>query len=155
MRFVFLGTSNLTVKAARLAIEKGHEVVIVELEQSRIDELSGEIDCGFIQGDGSSPNILEEVGPENTDFLICFTDNDQDNIFASLVGQKMGFGQVITRIDNADFEIICKQLKLENVFNPDKQVADTLVDIIEGYKRARHSTELIGDPMCQDTFRLI
>lgn len=145
MRIVFLGASNLTVTAARLAIEKGHEVVIVELEQTRIDELSGEIDCGFIQGDGSSPSILEEVGPENTDFLVCFTDNDQDNIIASLVGQEMGFGQVITRIENADFEVICKQLKLENVFNPDKQVADTLVDIIEGYKRARHSTELIGD----------
>ncbi len=57
----------------------------------------------------------------------------------------MSFGQVITRIDNSDFDVICKQLKVENVFNLNKQVADTLVDIIEGYKRARHSTELIGD----------
>jgi trk/ktr system potassium uptake protein len=145
MRVVFLGASNLTVTTAKLAIESGHEVVIVELDPQRIDELSGELDCGFIQGDGSFPSILEEVGPENTDFLICFTDNDQDNIIASLVGQRMGFGQVITRIDNPDFGAICKQLKLEDVFNPDKLIADTLVDTIEGYKRARHTTELIGD----------
>jgi trk system potassium uptake protein TrkA len=57
----------------------------------------------------------------------------------------MGFGQVITRIDNPDFDAICKQLKLEDVLNPDKLIADTLVDTIEGYKRARHTTELIGD----------
>lgn len=145
MRIVFLGASNLTVTTAKLAIECGHEVVIVELDQHKIDELSGELDCGFIQGDGSFPSILEEVGPENTDFLICFTDNDQDNIIASLVGQRMGFGQVITRIDNPDFDAICKQLKLEDVLNPDKLIADTLVDTIEGYKRARHTTELIGD----------
>lgn len=145
MRIVFLGASNLTVTAAKLAIESGHEVVIVELEQQKIDELSGELDCGFIQGDGSFPSILEEVGPENTDFLICFTDNDQDNIIASLVGQRMGFGQVITRIDNPDFNAICKQLKLEDVLNPDKLMADTLLDTIEGYERARHTTELIGD----------
>ncbi len=145
MRIVFIGASNLTVTTAKIAIEKGHEVVIVELDQQKIDILSGELDCGFIQGDGSFPSILEEVSPENTDFLICFTDNDQDNIIASLVGQKMGFGEVITRIDNPDFDVICKQLKLEHVFNPDRQVADTLVDTIEGYKRARRTTELFGD----------
>ena len=145
MRIVFLGASNLTVTAAKLAIESGHEVVIVELDQQKIDELSGELDCGFIQGDGSFPSILEEVGPENTDFLICFTDNDQDNIIASLVGQRMGFGQVITRIDNTDFDAICKQLKLEDVLNPDMLMAGTLLDTIEGYERARHTTELIGD----------
>lgn len=103
-------------------------MVIVELDQLKIDELSGELDCGFIQGDGSFPSTLEEVGPENTDFLICFSDNKQDNIISSLVGQEMGFGQVVIRIDNPDFDSICNQLKLEDVFNPDKQIADTLVD---------------------------
>lgn len=57
----------------------------------------------------------------------------------------MGFGQVITRIDNPTYNTVCEQLKLEDVFNPDKQIADTLVDTIEGYKRARQATELSGD----------
>ncbi len=145
MRVVFVGASTLTVVTARLAIEKGHEVVIVELDQERIDALSGELDCGFIQGDGSFPAILEEVGPENTDFLICLTDNDQDNILASLVGQEMAFDRVITRIENPDFDTVCKQLKLEDVFNPDRQVADMLLDRVEGHKHARNATELKGD----------
>ncbi len=145
MRAVFIGASTLTVTTARLAIEKGHEVVIVEVNQERIDELSEELDCGFIHGDGSFPSILEEVSPENTDFLFCLTDNDQDNIIASLVGQEMEFDRVITRIENCDFDKICKQLKLEEVFHPDQQVAHSLVDIIEGNKRARKLTELQGD----------
>lgn len=145
MRVVFIGASTLAVTTARLAIEKGHEVVIVELNQERIEELSGELDCGFIQGDGSFPGILEEVSPENTDFLICLTDNDQDNIIASLVGQEMEFDRVITRIENPDFDTVCKQLKLEDVFNPDRQVAHTLVDAIEGHNRTRNSAELKGD----------
>lgn len=145
MRVVFVGASTLTVTTARLAIERGHEVVIVELDQKRIDDLSGELDCGFIQGDGSLPAILEEVSPENTDFLICLTDNDQDNIIGSLVGKKMAFDQVITRIENPDFDTVCKQLKLEDVFNPDQQVAHTLVDTIEGHNRARNTAELRGD----------
>ena len=145
MRVVFIGASTLTVTTARLAIERGHEVVIIELDQKRIDELSGELDCGFIQGDGSLPAVLEEVSPENTDFLICLTDNDQDNIIASLVGQEMDFDRVITRIENPDFDTVCKQLKLEDVFNPDRQVAHTLVDTIEGHNRARNTAELKGN----------
>ncbi len=145
MRVVFVGASSLTVVTARLAIEKGHEVVIVELDPKRIDALSSELDCGFIEGDGSFPAILEEVGPENTDFLICLTDNDQDNILASLVGQEMAFDRVITRIENPDFDTVCKRLKLEDVFNPDRQVADMLLDRVEGHKHARNATELKGE----------
>lgn len=144
MRVVFLGASDLTIVTARLAIERGHEVVIVELDQQKIDVLSEELDCGFINGDGSSPSILEEVGPANTDFLICLTDNDQNNIIASLVGQKMAFDRIITRIDNSDFNTICKQLNLDDVFNADGQAADTLINTIEGHKQARQFTELVG-----------
>ncbi len=145
MRIVFVGASNLTVTTARLAIERKHEVVIIELNQEKIDELSGDLDCGFIQGNGSLPDILEEVSPENTDFLICITNNDQDNIIASLLGHKIEFDHVITRIKNSAFDTVCKELKLENVFNPDKQVAQALIDQIEGNKQVKHSIELDGE----------
>ncbi|MEJ2690601.1 MAG: NAD-binding protein, partial [Deltaproteobacteria bacterium] len=44
-----------------------------------------------MQGDGSHPNILREVNPEQTDFLFCLTNNDQDNLIASLGGRSLGF----------------------------------------------------------------
>ena len=42
--------------------------------KTNIDELSDEMDCSFLQGDGSRPDILREVNPEQTDILFCLTD---------------------------------------------------------------------------------
>ncbi len=52
---------------------------------------------------------------------------------------------MIIYIDNPTYNTVCEQLKLEDVFNPDKQIADMLVDTIKGYKRARQATELSGE----------
>jgi trk system potassium uptake protein TrkA len=56
------------------------------------------MDCSFLQGDGSQPDILREVNPEQTDFLFCLTDSDQANVIASLVGRSLGFNRVVTSI---------------------------------------------------------
>jgi len=62
-----------------MLIQQKHDVVIIEKDKARIDELSREFDCGFLQGDGSRPKLLREAGPEDTDALLCLTDDDQDN----------------------------------------------------------------------------
>ena len=77
----------MVVNTAISLIDKGHEVVIIEKDKARIDELSEELDCSFLQGDGSQPNILSEVNPGKTDFLFCLTDSDKDNVIARLVGR--------------------------------------------------------------------
>jgi trk system potassium uptake protein TrkA len=131
MRIVFIGASPLAVTSARQLLEKGHEVVIIEADKARIDELSDGLDCSFIQGDGSRPATLKKVGPENTDYLFCLGGNDQQNIIAALVGQALHFGRVITKIEDEDFEQICTQLGLENTILPDREVGRRLVEMIE------------------------
>ncbi len=52
------------MKTAEYLIERGNEVVIIERDKKRIDELSEELDCSFLHGDGSKPAILREVNPQ-------------------------------------------------------------------------------------------
>ncbi len=84
MRTAFVGAGKVSVETAKALIKKGHEVVIIETDNAKIDELSDEMDCSFLHGDGSQPNLLREVNPEQTDFLFCLTSSDQDNVIASL-----------------------------------------------------------------------
>ena len=113
-------------------LKRGHEVVIVERDRERIDELAQEYDCGFLHGDGSKPTILSEADPSGTDILYCLTNNDQDNIIASLVGRNLGFEKVITRIEDPEFEPICRELGLENTIVPSRTISRYLADIVEG-----------------------
>lgn len=131
MRIVIIGASRAARETTNLLLENGHEVVMIDSNQERIDELSDILECGFLLGDGSTPSILREASPENTDVLLCMTDSDQDNIISALVGRALEFKRVILRIADPDFESICKELKLDEVFFPDLEFARSLSSLIE------------------------
>ena len=132
MRAVFVGAGSLAVMTARLLLTRGHEVVIVESDKARIDALTQELDCGLLHGDGSKPAILREANPAESDVLYCLTGNDQANIIASLVGRSLGFGRVVTKIEDPEFEHICIELGLENTIVPARTIGRYLADMFEG-----------------------
>lgn len=135
MRVALIGGSALAVATAEILIRQGHEVVIVERDRERITELSDVLDCGFIHGDGTKPNILREVGAGTTDLLLCLTGHDQNNIIASLVGRSLGVERVVTKIEDAEFEHICVELGLTDTVVPDRAIARTLADMVAGEER--------------------
>lgn len=132
MRAVFVGASSTTLMTARLLLRHGHEVIIVDRDLERITELSNTLDCGLIHGDGSTPAILRETNPEQTDFLFCLTGHDQTNIIASLVGKSLGFRRVVTNIENPEFDHICVELGLEDVIIPAQTIGRLLGGMFEG-----------------------
>lgn len=132
MRIVFIGTSKISLSTARALIDAGHEIVIIEKNKERIDQLANELNCGFIHGDGSSPDKLQEVGPDQTQFLFCITNSDQDNIIAGLVGRSLGFDKIIIKIEDFAYEHICAELGLEDVIVPTRTISRYLVDMIKG-----------------------
>jgi trk system potassium uptake protein TrkA len=145
MRIVIIGASAVGVATARLLVEHKHEVVIVEQDKQRIDDLGGELDCGFIHGDGSRPRILREAGPEASDALLCLSTDDQVNIIASLVGRSLGFGEIVTKISDQEFEHICTELGLDHTISADQVTARRLLDTVEGRAAVELSTVLRGD----------
>ena len=148
MRAVFIGASSLTVMTAKILLKRGHEVVVVESQKERIDELSKTLDCGFVHGDGTTPAIQRETDPEHSDFLFCLAGNDQTNIIASLVGRSLKFPRVVTKIVNPEFEHICLELGLEETIIPAGTMGRYLADKFSG----RDLLELSG--MIKDEARV-
>lgn len=138
MRIAFVGAGEVSVMTAKALIQKGHEVVIIEADRDIIEHLSESMDCSFLHGDGGKPAILREVGPEQTDILFCLANNDQANLIASLVGRTMGFSRVITKIEDVDFEHICRELGLEETIVPARTTSRHLLNMVRGL----HSVEL-------------
>jgi trk system potassium uptake protein TrkA len=131
MRIVIVGAGSLATLTARLLLERRNEVIIIERNRERIEELSEILDCGFIEGGGSKPAILREADPRKSDLLLCLSDNDQDNIIAGLLGKSLGFAKVAVRIEDAEYEHICIELGLTGTMVPDRAIARLLVDLAE------------------------
>jgi len=142
MRTVFVGAGEISIETARALGKNGHEVIIIEADKAKIDELSEEMDCSFVHGDGSRPDILSEVNPGQTDFLFCLTDNDKDNVIASLVGRSLGFKRVVTSIGDEEFSGICRELGLEDTIIPSRTISRYLQDLVKGIKNVDLSAVL-------------
>lgn len=107
----------------------------------RIEDLSDRLDCSFLNGDGSTPAILREVGPEQTDVLFCLTDSDQANLISGLVGRSLGFRRVILSIQDSEFEGICRELGLvEDTILPSRTISRYLLG-----KSIEDVREVFGD----------
>lgn len=132
MKAVLIGAGTVSVMIAEGLLKRGHEVVIIETDKERIDELSDLLDCGFLHGDGSKPSLLNEVGPVDTHVLFCLTGNDHVNIIAGLVGKSLKFPRVVVKIEDPQFEHICLELGLEDTIVPDQMTARYLADMFEG-----------------------
>lgn len=145
MRMVFIGAGELSCMTVQQLVENKHEVVIVEKDKARIDELSADLDVGFLHGDGSKPSILREADPAATDILFCLTGNDQYNIITSLVGRSLGYARVITRIEDPSFEHVCMELGLEDIIVPDYTIARYLADMCEGHSALELSAVIKDD----------
>lgn len=145
MRIVFIGTGALSIETANLLIDRQHEVVIIESENQKIEQLSERLDCSFLRGDGSKPKVLNEAGPEHSDFLFCLTENDQYNIISALVGRTLGYNQVVVQIHDLDYLNVCRELDLKNTITPSKTIGRYLADMVSGIDILELSSLIKGD----------
>lgn len=145
MRVVFIGASATNVACARILIKRQHEVIIIERDAERIQTLGDELDCGFIHGDGTHPQILEEADPASVNVLICTTGVDQNNILASLVGKTLKVGRVFTILEDPEFEKVALALELSEILVPSRTIGRYLADAVEGRDILQLATLLKGD----------
>ena len=145
MRIIFSGANALTVMTAKTLIKQGHEVIIIEVDKEKIDQISDELDCSFLHGDSARPAILSQVDPKNSDILFCLTNSDQVNILTSLLGRSMGFKRVITSIKDTDLLQLCRELGLEDTIIPVWALSRYLDNMVRGLDHINLSTLLKED----------
>jgi trk system potassium uptake protein len=132
MRIVIIGASLLAVKTAKHLINEGHDIIIIETNQEIIDERGKNLDCSFLKGDGSNPDILRETNPEKSDLLLAITNDDKINIVTSLIGKSLGFKKVITSIKTPEWENLCAELGISDAIVPINTVSHYLINMIKG-----------------------
>ena len=142
MRIVFSGAGPMAVITARDLVKQGHEVIIIEVEKQKIDQLSDDLDCSFVHGDASKPAILSQVNPKDCDFLFCLTDSDQANIITALLGRSMGFDRVVPSIEDAELQQLCRELELEDTIIPVRTMSQHLSNMVRGLDSVELSTFL-------------
>jgi trk system potassium uptake protein TrkA len=82
LRVVIVGAGQVGSSIAA-SLASSHEVVVIDNDPARVDELTYDLDVLAIYGDGTDVDILREAGIGDADLIIASTDDDHTNIVVS------------------------------------------------------------------------
>ena len=130
MKVIIVGGGRTGSHLAKLLIEQGHEVRLIEQRPDALASLHRELPTETIfEGDGGDPGTLEAAGIRHAHVLAAVTAVDSDNLVISgLVKQVYGVKRIIARINNPRHAwLFTKEMGVDVALNQ----ADMMARLIE------------------------
>ncbi len=136
MHVIVVGAGEVGSYVAERLSREGHDVAIVEIDDSRLRQLSDDLDVLTIRGSGTHPRILRRAGVEQADLLVAVTSNDEVNLVSSLLAKSIGVERTIVRIEAAelrgsDAAAIRDASGADLVIDPDAETAAEVLELLD------------------------
>ncbi len=134
---MIVGGGNTSYYLAKILINSGITVKIIEENKERCEELSVLLPKAvIINGDGTNEELLREEGIDEADAFLPLTNIDEENIILTLFANQVSKSKVITKIDKINFKNVINQLDLGSVIYPQYITSEAII----AYVRAKKAT---------------
>jgi trk system potassium uptake protein TrkA len=102
MIVIVVGGGNTGSYLAKLLLDAGHQVKVIEERSALLEKLKQELPAeSIVEGDGSSPTVLEKAGVLQANVLAAVTGSDDTNlVVTSLARFEFNVPRVIARVNN-------------------------------------------------------
>jgi trk system potassium uptake protein TrkA len=104
MRVIIIGAGKVGTFIAGDLTAAGHEVVVVERTQQRVDQLRQRADLDHVDwvvADACEVSQLAHASPQTADVFVAVTGDDEDNLVSSLLAkQEFGVPRVLARVNH-------------------------------------------------------
>jgi len=98
MRAIIIGAGDVGFQLASRLSQQGEEIVVVDLDQEKVDRVEDHLDVIALQGSGVDFRILEKAGIAMSDTLIAVSDNDEVNILACQTALRYNIQHKVARV---------------------------------------------------------
>src|SRR3954452_7864214 len=99
MYVVIMGCGRVGARLARMLVDAGHEILVMDLTPSAFDRLGRDFPCSTIVGHGIEHDDLVKAGIERADAFAAVTQGDNRNIMAAQIAKHVfKVPKVVTRI---------------------------------------------------------
>lgn len=136
MKILIVGGGQVATLIARRLIREGNEVVIIEQDQERCDQLQELLDAKIVRGSATSIITLRKGGIADAEMLIAVTSSDEANLLACMVAQAESSVSVkVARLRTHEVEHwrrVAEQvgLRIDLIIHPETQVAEHVMRVI-------------------------
>lgn len=153
MYIVIAGAGEVGSYLAKILVDEGHSVAIIERDEKLAHRLDGQLDALVIQGSAVSHEALTRSGVERADLILAVTQIDEVNLVICMAANRLGSSKLrtVARVrDEAylgtDSFLVAADLGLSLLVGPERSVASEVVGLLH-YEGAGNVQELCDEQL--------
>ncbi len=121
-KILIIGGGNIGLNVAKqLETEfDGARIKIVEKNKERAEEIATELSSSIvINGDALDEEILKEANIEEAETVLALTNDDENNIMACVLAEKIGLQKrTIAIVNKSNYSLLQKSLNIDDLVDP-------------------------------------
>ena len=126
MYIIIVGAGDIGTPLIDIATRSGNEVVVIERDTSKADEIASGYDCMVLNADATVKETLDDAGAERADAIISTTDQDATNVMVCLLAEEFDISAITSVVHNAEHMNLFRQIGVNTIENPQQLIAGYL-----------------------------
>ncbi len=127
MFVLVVGGGKVGYYLTRELIQSGHEVVLMEKDRPRANQIADEIGSIVIPHDGCEGKYMAEAGANRADVVAAVTGDDEDNlVICQMAKHHFDVRRTIARVNNPANESLFKHLGVDELISPTRMVLGSI-----------------------------
>ncbi len=134
MNIVIAGAGKVGSTLSSDLAKENHDILLIELNESKLDQSINAYDIRGIVGNGATYEILMEASVDRADVFIAVMGSDETNMIAAITAKKLGAKYVIARVRNPEYsaqvDFLRESLGITLMINPELEAAKAISQML-------------------------
>src|SRR5450756_2374254 len=127
MFVLVVGGGKVGYYLTRELSESGHEVVLMEKDRGRAEQIADEIGSIVVAKDGCEGSALADAGANRADVVAAVTGDDEDNlVICQMAKHHFDVPRTIARVNNPKNESLFKHLGVDEIVSPTRMILGSI-----------------------------
>jgi len=136
MKVVIIGGGEVGFHVAKALSEEDYDITVVDIDPIKCRRASENLDVIVVEGNGASPNTLNEAKVGDADYVLSLTRVDEVNLIASQQSHKLGANRIIARLRNQQYTaknsiIRPEKFGVDIVIHPEKAACEEIIRLVK------------------------
>lgn len=129
-QYVVFGLGRFGVALTKALYESGAEVLVVDKDEERINEISPYCTHAAC-ADATDEHNLERLGINNMDIaIVCIASNIEASIFVTLMCKQLGIPKVISKASDERHKLVLERIGADSVVIPEEAMGERLASML-------------------------
>lgn len=132
MNIVIAGIGAVGTHLARMLSRQEHNIMLIDTNQEKLEELESQIDILFLVGSCTSIGTLKDAEVGKCDLYIAVNPVEDQNINSAILAKKLGAKRTIARVNNSEYletenAEYLRSIGIDSLIYPERLAAEEIV----------------------------